>query len=270
MMASDTPSNPELHGRSTISDIQNALLLAFLNEFRELEKPDDRDEPPLFVFRIAESVGIKVSKTVLKFCIDDLANNGLITVGDTFEYSSPDFFCHLTAKGYSRAEQIERQSDAVKTTGLVTSPDTPPQASTALTSTTFGFGPNRANFDNGNFHAPSVGQAPAADRYVSVKDNQPVQALRKTLNEIRDEYARDHNKGELQSLGQPDEVLTEIDGTLAQIDRGKLRLGQITDGLDPALRKMLPYISAYPGLCKLLKDALDLIQLVWNTAGKHL
>jgi len=142
----------------------------------------------------------------------------------------------------------------------------PPSASTAPTSSTFGLGPNRANFDNGNFNAPPVGQIPAADRYVSVKDNQPAfDELVARLSAIKDEYARDHNH--LAAEPAVIEMLSEIDAVLAQIKRGVVRWGQIAYGLLPSFNKVCIALAAYPALVQLIHDATPYAQAILNFFG---
>lgn len=78
----------------------------------------------------------------------------------------------------------------------------------------------------------------ASDRVVSVRDNQePFDVLEKSLDEIRDEFARDHNKQEYLKLQRP-ELLNIIEETKLQIKDGWVRLGDLRDRLRPELMKL--------------------------------
>lgn len=109
--------------------------------------------------------------------------------------------------------------------------------------------------------------APASNRYVTTKDNQAAIDLGRTLSEIRNEFRRDHNKSDI-NREITLEFLAEADGTIAQIERGKVRVGQLLEGLVPAIQKVLPYLAAYPGLEALLQKALEFIQLIVESIGK--
>ncbi|MEQ9527564.1 MAG: hypothetical protein RIF42_04070, partial [Parvibaculaceae bacterium] len=108
---------------------------------------------------------------------------------------------------------------------------------------------------------------PAANRYVTVRDNQePFDTLSKTLDEVCAEFAKDHNKGDVDGEVAL-EFLAEADGTIAQIKRGKVRVAQLIQGLDPAIRRVLPYLSAYPGLVDILNDVLEMIRVIVESIG---
>jgi hypothetical protein len=78
----------------------------------------------------------------------------------------------------------------------------------------------------------------ASDRCVSVRDNQErFEELAKTLDTIRDEFARDHNKGEYAALSAQ-AVLSDIEVVQAQIRRGLVHLDELRDRLRPSLKKL--------------------------------
>ncbi len=78
-------------------------------------------------------------------------------------------------------------------------------------------------------------EVPAADRYVNVKDNQPdFQQLISELEIVRDEIARDENKNEY-PIKEKRAVVAELDGVLAQLKRGYIRLSTLTTNLRPLL-----------------------------------
>lgn len=270
----------------TMAELRPALLLAMHKAHNSI--PDDSAD---FGFDLFDDVYLKFDldarRRSVELCAKEFSSQGLIEIEEIpGSDDEANFICSMTAAGIDKAEQLIRlqANPPIEQAGsvMVEGATLHATASTEPISTTFGFAPGSANFGSGTFNSALLNSMPfngpatarsiaAADRYVSVKDNQePFGQLARTLTKIRDEFARDHNKGELGALGAAEELLTEIDGTLAHIDRGHVRLGQLTDGLDPALRKVLPYVSAYPGLCKLLNDAVDLIQVIWNAVGKHL
>ncbi|KAB7738439.1 hypothetical protein F2P47_17180 [Parvibaculum sedimenti] len=108
--------------------------------------------------------------------------------------------------------------------------------------------------------------APASDRYVSVKDNQPgFDELVARLSAIKDDYARDHNHLAVEPIC--DDLLSEIDGVLAQVQRGRVRLGELSNGLLPILSTACIALSAYPGFVQLIHDASAATQAILTFFG---
>ena len=96
--------------------------------------------------------------------------------------------------------------------------------------------------------------APASDRYVSVNDNRlSFEELVARLSAIRDEYARDHNR--LATEPAALDLMAEVEAISAQINHGRVRLRQITDGLVPSFENACLLLAAYPGLVQLIHDA---------------
>ncbi|WDI30755.1 hypothetical protein PUV54_12405 [Hyphococcus flavus] len=78
----------------------------------------------------------------------------------------------------------------------------------------------------------------ASDRYVSVRDNQePFDQLERSLDEIKDEFARDHNRGQYATDGAESHLIN-IDIIQAQIKRGWVNLDELRDQLRPSLQKL--------------------------------
>ena len=226
-MRTDAPSS---NRRGTMLEVRNEILVALLNEFRELDEAEDPEGPALYVDMIADHNGIDASKAVLRLCIKGLLDDGLITTDDTFDLSDSNFFCHLTAKGFMRAEEIEARSSTegarqagdenndTTDSSIATNQDTAPQASTTPSSETFGFSSDSAPFGSGTFAERQP--APAADRYVSVKDNQPAfEELEDALTLIKNEFAADHNKREL-PIDNLEARQAEIEAFELTIERG--------------------------------------------------
>jgi len=78
----------------------------------------------------------------------------------------------------------------------------------------------------------------ASDRYVSVRDNQePFDELEKSLDQIKDEFARDHNRGQY-AIEDAKTHLLNIDIIKAQIKRGWVSLDELRDHLRPSLQNL--------------------------------
>ena len=86
--------------------------------------------------------------------------------------------------------------------------------------------------------ASTSGQAevvPAADRYVSVSDNQDaIDEIKPTLSQIRDEFAKDHFKHS-NSAQETDQHRANIEAFFAQLDVGHIAK-TVTDNLIATLR----------------------------------
>ncbi|MBX3496387.1 MAG: hypothetical protein KF769_09110 [Parvibaculum sp.] len=107
---------------------------------------------------------------------------------------------------------------------------------------------------------------PASDRYVSVADNQPLfDSLSSSLTEIKDQYSRDHNR--LAAEPACVDLLSEVDATIAQIQRGRVRLGQLTQGLLPTFDQACLALAAYPGLVLAIQHAMAATQTILRSFG---
>jgi hypothetical protein len=81
-----------------------------------------------------------------------------------------------------------------------------------------------------------LSNVPAADRYVSTADNLTgFQKLFRELEIIRDEIVRDLNKNEF-PIPEKEAVLSDLDGILAQIKDGYVRLSDLTSRIRPLVR----------------------------------
>ena len=107
-----------------------------------------------------------------------------------------------------------------------------------------------------------------SDSYARVRDNQAVfRDLALSLSRIRNEFAKDHNRGIYADLAGVLELNAEAGATLSQIEDGVVRKSQLTDGLKPALTALLVIASAYGGLKELLEDAVALLDLLLKALG---
>ena len=90
-----------------------------------------------------------------------------------------------------------------------------------------------------NLGAPNLGLrpiVPASDRYVSVRDNQePFDALEKSLDQILQEFSKDHDKNNLINSDEAQFLKAEIAAVKAQIQQGYVSFRQLYDQLKPAL-----------------------------------
>ncbi|MGV8998526.1 MAG: hypothetical protein ACOH12_16420 [Parvibaculaceae bacterium] len=264
----------------TMAELRPALLLVMFEAHNAI--PDDQAYSEFDLQNSFLNSDIDATWRNVRLCADDFSDQGLIKLGRPSSPFEQDYSkCSMTAKGIDKAEQLiapqvlenlgEPDSSGPQTFGFAS--DSAPFGSGTFagsdeavreqaldTKASFDYAPERVP----NVEAPLV---PAAGRFVSTRDNQSFQNLGRSLNEIRDEFKKDHNKGELGSSDFISEMLGEVDSTLAQIQRGRVRLGQLVDGLDPSLRKVLPYISAYPGLCKIINDALHWIDTIITALG---
>lgn len=83
-----------------------------------------------------------------------------------------------------------------------------------------------------------LAKVPAADRYVSTSDNLPeFNRLAESLEVLRSEINKDQNANEL-PIRQKRAVIAEIDGTLAQIKGGYVKLSDLTSRIRPLVRKL--------------------------------
>jgi hypothetical protein len=79
---------------------------------------------------------------------------------------------------------------------------------------------------------------PAADRYVSTTDNQAAFAqLTESLEAIRFEIVRDQNKNEL-PIKQKRGIISELDGMLAQLKGGFVKLSDLTSRIRPLMKSL--------------------------------
>lgn len=79
---------------------------------------------------------------------------------------------------------------------------------------------------------------PAADRYVSTTDNRSAfDQLTENLEAIRAEIIRDHNKHEL-PIKQKRGVISELDGMLAQLKAGFIKLSDLTSRIRPLVKNL--------------------------------
>jgi hypothetical protein len=111
-------------------------------------------------------------------------------------------------------------------------------------------------------------QVPASDRYVSVRDNQPLfDDLTKSLSRIRDEFARDHNKRQFDQQPAFLALRSEVFATLAQIDQGWVRKSQLVEGLQYALIAVLALGGGYSGFKEFVQDAAYVLDLLLKAIG---
>ncbi len=107
---------------------------------------------------------------------------------------------------------------------------------------------------------------PASDRYVSVRDNQvSFDELYEQLSRVKNEYARDHNR--LAAEPSIEDLIAEIDATQAQIRSGRVRLGQLNDGLLPSFERSCLALSAYPGMVLAIQQAMATAQDILRFFG---
>jgi hypothetical protein len=179
--------------RMMMKDIKRELLLALLKEYQEFEESDDPENPAINVVGTAKHARIDVSRRDLKLCIEEFSKEGLVTEDDVSDWSDGEYYCYLTARGIEAAEALK--------------------ASTTHSSTTFGFAPDSAPFGSGTFADTSF--APASDRYVSAKDNQPLfDNIRSKVAELSDAVREnrdndfDDKEGRLAELAALDLLLS--------------------------------------------------------------
>lgn len=115
----------------------------------------------------------------------------------------------------------------------------------------------------------AIGETESApDRYLSVKKyEQQFSNLENALTRIKNEYAQDHNKREFSNSETASELLGEVDATLAQIKHGRVRSGQLIEGLGPTLQKAAIYFAAYDGLTHAIRDAIDILKAIAQSLG---
>ncbi|GAB5503903.1 hypothetical protein [Pyruvatibacter sp.] len=144
----------------------------------------------------------------------------------------------------------------------------------------FFFGPNENSMANEtepsarNSDPAAAGpttQVPAADRYVRSSDNQPeFDTLLDALNRAVSEFGKDHNKGEVTNDPAGAAFISEVKASLAQIQSGMVRIGQLTDGLRPATAKLSAsaiLMAAYPGLKDIVADILHALTSILTLFG---
>jgi len=86
---------------------------------------------------------------------------------------------------------------------------------------------------------------PAADRFVRTSDNLPeFQKLEKELQTIKLELIKDKNKDEL-PIPDKEAVLADIDGMLAQIKDGMVRLSDLTTRIRPLVREIAEWCKDF-------------------------
>lgn len=106
----------------------------------------------------------------------------------------------------------------------------------------------------------AINAADSVDRYVSVTDNSDTfYRLSQQLDLIRDEFAKDHNRGEYKDLRGRIEFEAELAATQAQIKVGAVRRSQIAESLKGRLRTLLRFAAGYATLRVLLEDLLTLL-----------
>lgn len=109
-------------------------------------------------------------------------------------------------------------------------------------------------------------KVPASDRYVNVRDNQSsFDELSEQLTRIKNEYERDHNH--LGAEPATVDLLSEVDAALAQIQRGRVRLGQLVDGLLPTFEQSCLALAAYPGMVLAIEHAMTAAQDILRLFG---
>jgi hypothetical protein len=86
---------------------------------------------------------------------------------------------------------------------------------------------------------------PAADRFVSTKDNLPAfQKLEQELQTIRLEIIKDENQ-DLLPIPDKKTLLADVDGVLAQIRDGYVRLSDLTTRMRPLVRNLADWCKDF-------------------------
>lgn len=115
-----------------------------------------------------------------------------------------------------------------------------------------------------NLGGPNLGLEPivsASDRYVSVRDNQrPFDELDRPLEQILEEYKRDHKKSNFPRGADVESFISEIEATRAQIRSRRVRVGQLSEQLSPQLQNALLIFASYPGISQFIQDAINALQ----------
>lgn|SRR5262249_21024128 len=90
-----------------------------------------------------------------------------------------------------------------------------------------------------------LSSVPAADRFVSTSDNLPeFQKLERELEIIKLEITKDENKNEL-PIPDKKAVLADVDGMLAQIKDGMVRLSDLTTRIRPLVREIADWCKDF-------------------------
>ncbi|GMV63953.1 MAG: hypothetical protein AMXMBFR74_31200 [Parvibaculum sp.] len=185
-----------------MKDIRRELLLALLRQYEDFTETDDPENPAINVIGVAKQARIEVPLRDIKLCLERFSQEGLVVEDEVSDWSDGEYYCYLTERGIEEAQALrqissQENSNIVSPNGgvddLMLDSTSSPQASTAPNSTTFGFAPGSAPFDQGNF--ADTRTAPASDRYVSVRDNQnSFDEILRSLTIIKNEFAKDHFK----------------------------------------------------------------------------
>lgn len=204
-----------------VKDLSEKLLLAILQEHRNL--PDDEEEMDIALESILETGKISARKRDVVLCLKDFASHNLIELEELPGEPEETFYnVRMTYAGMIEAEALEERMtptsiSATEPTGLTldgSATVAQPEASTAPNSTTFGFATDSAPYGSGTFADPV--SVPAANRYVSARDNQPlikelrekIAALTNAVSENR-ENDFDDKEGRLAELAALDLILSK-------------------------------------------------------------